>query len=238
MKKMLLIVSVVAITFLVASMTQVSASSISSDVLKKTPGAQATAAAERWAANHPDQVKGQDASASKPANYRGEIVSVADGSIVINQKGDVLLTVMITEDTIIKIPGKKTDTSDLAGGLLVGMRVAVKGVMGTDDTFTAQRITVIPGKPAMASHVGTVTEYVAGTSITIENKNGDTFTYALDENTKYLPKDRMTDLQVGSLVTVIFGRNVNGQPIVAAGVVIHPMGTEVSQETETETESD
>jgi hypothetical protein len=48
----------------------------------------------------------------------------------------------------------------------------------------------------------------------------------------------MAELQVGTLVTIISPRDVTGAPVIAAGVVIHPAGTELPDESEEETIDD
>ncbi len=117
-------------------------------------------------------------------------------------------------------------------GLLVGLKVNVKGVLEEDGTLTAQKISVIPGKPVKMSNVGVVSAYTPDVSIEITDKKGEIFVYLLDLNTKYLPVERIAELQVGSLVTIISPRDVTGATCLAAGVVIHPAGTEVPDEIE------
>lgn len=245
MKKIMIVLSMLTILLTVMSISQVNASSDLGVTAKKTPGAQATAKAlDQQNTVHGNSLNnnGKSEKTGKSVNFKGEIVSVDATTLVISLKDDSLVTLLVTEDTIVKIPGKKTDTSDTLAGLLVGMKVTVKAtvVPGVDElttTITAQRITVIPGKPTKTSHVGTVSALVPGVSIEITTKKGEIFTYLLTENTKYLPAERELELAVGSVVTIISPRDVTGQPAVAAGVVIHPAGTVLS-ETETETEGD
>ena len=273
MRRLFLIVSIVAAAVFVFSLTQVHANSDPDGNGKKrppdsevtpTPDRQATAKAKqqtnpgsvqqtakanqqtnpgstqptlnaiRWATAHPDQSKPDNTGGTiyvgKPKNYKGEIVSVDAASLVIAPSEGELLSILLTDETVIKIPGPNTDSSDLAGGLLVGMDVSVKGIPAADGSITATRITAIPGQPEMKSHVGKVTLFTKGVSITIENKKGESFTYALDEETKYLPVERLPGLKSGVVVTVIFSRDVTGQPVIASGVVIHPAGTELPEE--------
>ena len=244
MKKTIVVLSILTILLTVMSISQVNASSDLGATAKKTPGAQATAKAlEPQNTVHGNSANnGKSGTTGKTVNFKGEIVSVDATTLVISLKDDSLVTLIITEDTIVKIPGKKTDTSDTLAGLLVGMKVTVKAIVvpGVDvltTTITAQRITVVPGKPTKSSHVGIVSALVPGVSIEITTKKGEIFTYLLTENTKYLPAERITELAVGSVVTIISPRDVTGQPAVAAGVVIHPAGTELP-ETETETGGD
>jgi hypothetical protein len=115
------------------------------------------------------------------------------------------------------------------------LKVTVKGVLEEDGSLTAQKISVIPGKPVKMSNVGVVSAYTPEVSIEITDKKGEIFVYLLDVDTKFLPEERIAELQVGSLVTIISPRDVSGQPVVAAGVVIHPLGTDLEDVEEPET---
>lgn len=258
MKKLFLIVSIVVAAVLVLSMTQVYADFDPDGTGKKrppdsevtpTPDRQATAKAkqqtnpgsvqptlnaERHATAHPEQDKTNNAGGNtfvgKPKNFKGEVVSVDASSLVILQSDGILVSINLSDATVIKVPGKNTAASDPASGLLAGMDISVKGIPGADGSITATRITAIPGKPEMTSHVGKVTLFIEGVAITIENKKGESFTYALDEETKYLPLERLPGLKSGVVVTVIFSRDVTGKPVVASGVVIHPAGTPLPED--------
>jgi uncharacterized protein YdeI (BOF family) len=238
MKKVIAIMAVLIVVMMVLSINQVAASSEDTITAKKTPGAQATAQAIRKAGADQDGIVAEKGKPQKAVNRRGEIVSAVEGSLVISLRDETLLTVTLTEDTIVKIPGKNTELSDMATGLLVGMKVNVRGVLGEDGSLTAQRITVIPGKPVKMSNIGVVSAYTPDVSIEITDKKGEIFVYLLDLNTRYLPEERMAELQVGSLVTIISPRDVTGAPAKAAGVVIHPAGTELPDESEEETIDD
>ena len=227
--------AVLTVVMMVLSINQVAASSDDTLTAKKTPGAQATAQAIKKADSNHDALNEEKGKPQKTVNRKGEIVSAVDGSLVISLKDGTLLTVTLTEDTIVKIPGKNTELSDMVTGLLVGLKVNVKGVLEEDGTLTVQKISVIPGKPTKMSNVGVVSALDPGVSIEITDKKGEVFVYLLNEFTKYLPEKRIADLQVGSLVTIISPRDVTGQPVVAAGVVIHPMGTDLEDIEETET---
>ncbi len=238
MKKVIAIMAVLTVLMMVLSINQVAASSEDTLSAKKTPGAQATAQAVKKAGSDLDVLDEEKGKPQKTVNRKGEIVSAVEGSLVISLKDETLLTVTLTEDSIIKIPGKNTELSDLPIGLLVGLKVNVKGVLEEDGTLTLQKISVIPGKPVKMSNVGVVSAYTPDVSIEITDKKGEIFVYLLDLNTKYLPMERMAELQVGTLVTIISPRDVTGAPASAAGVVIHPAGTEAPDEIEEETADD
>jgi hypothetical protein len=81
-----------------------------------------------------------------------------------------------------------------------------------------------PGKPIHFHRVGTVVAYLAGQSITIQDRQGNQFTFLLTASTKYLPKSRAASLGVGSYVTIIAPRKPHSGDTAptALGVVIHP----------------
>jgi len=234
MKKVIAIMAVLTILMMVLSINQVAASSEDTLSAKKTPGAQATAQAIRKAEADLNKLKTEKVKTQKSVNFKGEIVSSVEGSLVISLRDGTLLTVILTEGTDVKIPGKKTDLSDLPTGLIVGLKVTVKGVLEADGTLTAQKISVIPGKPVKMSNVGVVSAYTPDVSIEITDKKGGIFVYLLDLNTKYLPAERIAELQVGTLVTIISPRDVTGAPVKATGVVIHPAGTVIPEVIEEE----
>ena len=98
----------------------------------------------------------------------------------------------------------------------------VQAIRDQSDNLVARSVMVIPGKPAKAHRVGIVTAYSPGESITIEDKNGDTFTFSLNDDTKLLPPGRAETLAVGSRVTVIAPRDPASGGTLAKGIVIHP----------------
>jgi hypothetical protein len=81
---------------------------------------------------------------------------------------------------------------------------------------------VIPGKPNKVHRVGIVTEYTEGSSITIQDKDGNTFTFAITSETKLLPAERAETLEVGSRVTIIAPRDPASGGVKVKGIVIHP----------------
>ena len=79
-----------------------------------------------------------------------------------------------------------------------------------------------PGKPPKVHRVGIVTAYTPGTSITIQAKNGMTYTFTLTESAKILPLERTNQLTVGRRVTIIAPRDVTSGGWRALGIVVHP----------------
>ena len=192
--------------------TQVNASSIEKQP-GKTPGAVATRVAEMHAVGQKGNPNG------KPENYRGEISSVDAGSITLLLKDDPSVTILIDSQTHIRIPTfKGASIKDLKPG----MTVMVQARRDQDDSLTAKAVVLIPGKPSKMHRVGIVTAYEAGASITIQDKDGQTFTFLINADTKILPKDRVDLLVVGARVTIICPRDVTGGDALAAGIVVHP----------------
>ena len=70
--------------------------------------------------------------------------------------------------------------------------------------------------------MGIVTEYIAGTSITIQSRDDQLYTFLVTPDTKILPEERMDKLATGRLVTIICPRDVTGGPHTAIGIVGHP----------------
>lgn len=82
-----------------------------------------------------------------------------------------------------------------------------------------------PGQPTFQHVVGWVTEYSEGSSITILGHDGNTYTFALSEDTKILPKGRADELEIGSRVTIIAPRLPASADWSALGIVVHPAGS-------------
>lgn len=81
---------------------------------------------------------------------------------------------------------------------------------------------VIFGKSSKFYRVGIVTAYTADSSITIQDKKGNTYTFALSPETKLLPAERAGQLAVGSRVTIIAPCDPASDEVVVKGIVIHP----------------
>ena len=180
----------------------------------KTPGAQATQKAiENVAKGAEKPTKG------KHENFKGTVSAVDVNSITLTLLDDSSVTVSLNSYTRIKFPGPKASAPD---GIQPGMNAMVQAIRDQSGNLVARSVVVIPGKPAKTHRVGTVTAYSAGASITIEDKDGNTFTFALSADTKLLPADRAGTLAVGSRVTVIAPRNPASSGLTASGIVIYP----------------
>jgi hypothetical protein len=156
----------------------------------------------------------------KYAVYQGTINAVDSSSLTLALKNGASVTFVLNSDTKVKIP-TMGNTGAIAD-LLVSEKVTVSAYKTEDDSLVASMIMVIPGKPVKIHHVGNVTDYQAGASITIQSKDGDLTTFIINNQTKILPKDRIDELAVGVVVTIIAPRDVTSNQLVAAGIVIHP----------------
>ena len=152
------------------------------------------------------------------AHYRGT-VSAVDASSISLDTAEGAFTFAITDKTSINIPSGKGAG---AGDINVGSQAVVLAQQEQGDRYTALSIHVVPGKPIHIHHVGTVTSYTPGASITIEGNDGDLVTFVLTGDCKILPQERAEELGVGRRVTIIARRDPTGGPLMAQGIVIHP----------------
>jgi hypothetical protein len=155
----------------------------------------------------------------KKVNFSGEVLAVGDAGLTIKTKTGEEVSFLVNEDTSVKIPTLKGAT---LADIQVGVRVLVRAVVEEGGAFTALQISVSPGKPAPKHHVGEVTAYEAGVSITILAHDGNEYTFLITEETKILPASRADELAVGRRVTIISPRDVTGGPFIAKGIVVHP----------------
>jgi hypothetical protein len=154
------------------------------------------------------------------AQFSGEVLAVGGGGLTIKDRTGGEIFVQVNTETVIRIPtlGKGATLEDIR----VGARVVVRALRSEDGALTALSISVSPGKPAPKHHVGVVTAYTEGASITILAHDGNEYTFLITDQTKILPADRADELAVGRRVTVICPRDVTGGPFTAAGIVVHP----------------
>lgn len=227
-KKALFMLSLIAALFLVTS--QVIATPQSFEA-KKTPGVVSTQKVEKQFTKEADKAtKMAEKQVTKEVKnlkgtnekYKGIITAVDASNITLALKDGIEITIALTAETRIKIPTNNEATVD---DLVAGMKVKVKAVRGQDDSLTAKSVILVPGKPLKTHNVGIVTDYLAGTSITIQAKDGLVYTFLLTEETKILPAERMDLLVVGARVTIISPRDVTSMEETATGIVIHPADT-------------
>lgn len=221
MKKIWFLVTILTLLGMFFATTQVLASPAAFADPKRTPvhtpGAQAT---ER--ANERD-TQGIGNPHGKRVNFKGTIAAVDASSLTLTLNDGASLTFILTADTRIKIP--TLGQSATPANLSVGMQANVNATQDDTGTLTARIVLVVPGKPTLTHRVGTVTDYQAGISITIQAQDGKPYTFLLTAETKILPVERADQLVVGARVTVIAPRDVAGGTLTATGIVVHPAGT-------------
>lgn len=231
MNKRWIVYTLILLLIVFFGASQALASPVDAPVAKKTPGktpgAQATERAIERAADQAeddqdDNGNGNGKTKGKPVNLKGILVSVDAESLEVKLSDDTTVTVGITDETRIHVPTKKDATIE---DLLPGVQVGVQARQDEDGLLIAKNITVIPGKPTKIHRVGTVVEYLDGKSITIEAKDGESYTFAITEDTKILPASRADELEEGARVTIIAPRDVTGGEPTAMGIVIHPTKT-------------
>ncbi len=150
-------------------------------------------------------------------NYKGTITFIDATSIELKQKGDVLISIPLSTETVVKIPTKSDAT---LADLKAGLKVTVKALR-VDDVLTAKKIVLIPGKPTKVYKVGVVTDYQPEISITIQAKKGSLHTFSVTADTKILPADQADKLVVGAVVTIIAPRDVTSLDRTAKAIVNH-----------------
>lgn len=198
--------------------------------------------------NNPEVKSGK----STNANFRGMVLSSDASSLTLELKDGSQQVIAMDANTVIQYPthfepentatpevspsatetatetATVTATATATPGPLDGLQVMVKTAKQTNGSFLALRVMVIPGKPEKQQHVGVVTAYTEGSSITIKGKDGMEYTFGISGSTKILPEG--STIKVGDNVTVIMPRVLTGQPKVAAGIVLH--GVEDTPESE------
>ncbi len=186
----------------------------------------------------------------KYTNYKGVVEAVAEDftNMTVTLKDGSSQVFVLNEKTAVKVPtlGKSATIKDL----VKGDGVMVAAYKAEDDSLVAAGIVVIPGKPEKIHRVGKVVEYIkpgeapeappadenppaegsvdgckdleAGQGcITIENKDGQQFSFIVTDQTKILPPGQEDKLVVGVVVTIICPRDVAHRTLTAAGIVIH-----------------
>src|SRR6266498_1215391 len=180
----------------------------------KTPGAEATEKSDEKATK-----QAGDPEKGKHEHFKGTVTAVDSDSLTLTLRDNSSVTIGWNADTRIKFPGPKDSAPT---SIQTGMNVMVQAIRDFSNNLTARMVMVIPGKPTKVHRVGVVTAYAAGQSITIQDKDGKTYTFILNADTKLLPAERAGVLAVGSRVTVIAPRDPASGGFTARGIVIHP----------------
>jgi len=206
---------ILAVFFLSITISRVSAEAPSADAAAKpTPNPEKIIRQTQHAEDKADRVK------SPKLHYQGIVLEVTPSSLTLTLEDGTNLLAGITESTKIQIPSLGKDAA--VGDILPGVKASIQIQAGESGEWIALRIHVIPGKPAKIHRVGIVTEYIAGTSITIQSRDDQLYTFLVTPDTKILPEERMGELAASRLVTIICPRDVTGGPHTAIGIVVHP----------------
>lgn len=163
--------------------------------------------------------KQADKPKGKHEHFKGTVAAVDSASLTLTLKDGSSVTIGLTSNTRIKFAGKKDSAPT---SIEVGMTVSVQAIRDENNNLIARKVMAIPGKPSKIHRVGIVTEYTPGASITIQDKDGNTFTFTLTSETKLLPAERAGELAVGSRVTIIAPRDPATGGVTVKGIVIHP----------------
>jgi len=181
-----------------------------------TPGAKATEKAIDNANKQAGNPHG------KHENFKGIVSAVDSTSLSLTLRDGSSVTVGLSANTRMRFPGPKTSAPT---SIQTGMTAMVQAIRDQSGNLIARAVMVIPGKPTKIHRVGVVTAYTAGSSITIQDKGGNTYTFDITAETKLLPAERAGMLGVGSRVTIIAPRDPASGGVTVKGIVIHPAKT-------------
>lgn len=217
MKKHRVLVTLTLCIGLLFATSQVLASPVNAPAAKgtpvHTPGAPATEKVNGNGANQANNPHG------KHENFKGTVTAVDANSITLTLRDGSSVTIGLSSDTQMKFPSSKDSTP---ASLQKDMIVMVQAVRDQSNNLVALRVMAIPGKPSKIHRVGIVTAYVAGGSIAIQDKDGNSYTFTITDDTKLLPAERAGTLAVGSHVTIIAPRDPATGGVNVLGIVIHP----------------
>ena len=151
------------------------------------------------------KAKGEPSLAVRQGFF-GTVKATTDTSLTLTTKqGDVTFT--LDANTQFWNPPQKDAT---LAAIEVGDRAAVLAVR-QDSTLLARRVLVIPPKPVRTQVSGTVTK-VEGNTITLTDKDGNTFTAEL-------PKGLGAKVQVGDVLTLTLLRTHGVEKYIANGLM-------------------
>jgi hypothetical protein len=162
--------------------------------------------------------QGQLKQVGKKYHFRGIIAAASATSVTLTLQDGSAMTFTFGPKVQIKVPTlPKAATWE---NLTIGLQATVQAEK-TDTGYVARMVIVVPGKPSTGHHVGTVTEYTAGTSITIVDKKGVSTTFKVTAETKIVLVEPNLVLKVGSRVTVVAPRDPKVLVQTARSIVVH-----------------
>lgn len=152
-------------------------------------------------------------------NFKGTVISFSETALSLTDKNGLVVNIKIDSNTDIKFTGPKAT----AGATIQKDEwVIARTVKDTDGSYLAIQVHVLTGKPMRVHRVGEVTDYLPGSSITVQDKKGGSTTFEVTGDTKILPIERKDSLGPGSWVTVICPRDPVNGTLKAIGIVVHP----------------
>ncbi|MEK7281735.1 MAG: DUF5666 domain-containing protein [Chloroflexota bacterium] len=168
---------------------------------------QATLEASRIVVSHP---------IAKHHAFLGTIKSKASASLVVTTKKQGDVTVNVNDQTKYHVPGVKDAT---LANFKEGDKVAVLAVETASGNL-ALHVNLIPGRPMFVHRVGTIEAYVAGTSITLKDKKGQSSTVAVNGDTKIVLKRGATEVTVGEQAIVVAKRDPANDQFTAKAIMV------------------
>jgi hypothetical protein len=145
--------------------------------------------------------------------FNGAVSAVDPASMTLSLRDGTSVSIGLSLSTLLRTPGLNDSRPTR---LRVGDNVMVLAVRDQNGNLLARFILIIPNQPSKVHRVGIVTEYTAGVSITIQEEDGKTYTFAISGRTVILPADRAGTLGVGARVTIIAPRD----GVMAHGIVV------------------
>ncbi len=151
-------------------------------------------------------------------SFAGTIKTITGTTLVVTtKKADE--TISVNAETQYKVPGVKDAT---LANFKVGDKVSVSTIKVTTGGTTvqmAQRVTYIPGKPVELHRHGIVTAYTANTSITIQDKKGNSSTFfIINGDTKIVLRKGVTVVAIGDQVTITAQRTPSESQFTAKSI--------------------
>ncbi|MBI2856916.1 MAG: hypothetical protein HYX95_01230, partial [Chloroflexi bacterium] len=151
-----------------------------------------------------DLLKGKHQVMGKVKAVEGNVITLE------NEK-----TVTVDKDTrFLAPPDKEASLADVKVGSNIVAQLEKKG-----DTVVARRVLIMPERPPVVAHVGKVTAFTAGASITIEDKKGETSRFAIDADTKIVLPEGVAGISIGDIVTIAV--KPGSEPPLARVITVH-----------------
>jgi len=157
----------------------------------------------------------------RPPHALGEITSIGADQFTMLTRSELEVTVMVDEDT--NYFGDLESFTDLE----VGMQIGAAGMREGEGTFLAKAIFAGDRLEDIRRAGGEVTD-VGNSSLTIENREGETLTFEVDENTRFKSRDGevegLSDIEEGDHVALLYLVADNGDLVAKVIGVGGPKG--------------